>query len=117
MSTYLLVYRAPRNYSPTQESGTAWAAWHQKLGANLKDRGNPVFKSESLGNSESDLTLGGYSMIRAGSLEEAISLAKGCPFVQEGGGVEVGEVTNRDDQFDAWLQANPGASDSADGYK
>jgi hypothetical protein len=34
--------------------------------------------------------LGGYSLIRADDLATASSVAKGCPFVGAGGGVEVG---------------------------
>ena len=32
---------------------------------------------------------GGYSMITADDLEAALTLAKGCPALREGGGVEV----------------------------
>jgi YCII-related domain len=37
--------------------------------------------------------LGGYLLINAADLEAATSLAQGCPFLQAGGGVEVGELT------------------------
>jgi hypothetical protein len=36
--------------------------------------------------------LGGYSLITAGDLEAAVELAKGCPFLHQGGGIEVGEL-------------------------
>jgi hypothetical protein len=37
--------------------------------------------------------LGGYSLITAADLEAAVILGKGCPFLENGGGVEVGELT------------------------
>jgi hypothetical protein len=63
------------------------------LGANLVDRGNPVLDSRALGNTGADTTLGGYTLIHADDLEAAIALAKGHPLLQQGGGVEVGELT------------------------
>jgi hypothetical protein len=107
MSRYLLTFRAPKNWAPTADRASARSAWQQKLAANLKDRGNPVFKADTLGNCGADTVLGGYSLIRAGNLEAAVVLAKWCPGLQEGFGVELGEVTNLDDQFDKWLEEHP----------
>jgi hypothetical protein len=36
--------------------------------------------------------IGGYTMIRATSLEEAAELSKGCPILTTGGSVEVREI-------------------------
>lgn len=112
MATYLFTYCAPQDYVPSadaHDAWSAWSAWYQGLGANLRDRGNPVFKSETVGNCSSDSSLGGYLLVRVATLEAAVALADGCPFVSEGGGVEVGEVTNRDSQFDEWLDQHPKA--------
>jgi YCII-related domain len=108
MPTYLFTYRAPKDYTGSAAAHDAWSAWYQRLGANLRDRGNPCFKAGTVGACDSETTsLGGYSLIRARDLQQAIALAEGCPAVQDAGGVEVGEVTNLDDQFDAWLAAHP----------
>jgi hypothetical protein len=94
MSTYVLVYRAPQNYTGgSADAMTTWNAWFEQLGTNLVDRGNPVFTSSALGNCGTDTALGGYSLITADDLDAAIALAKGCPFLHDGGGVEVGELT------------------------
>jgi len=71
MSTYLFTFRPPAGYAPPADSFGAWASWQIELGARLKDRGNPGFAAASLGASAADTTLGGYSLIRAGSLDTA----------------------------------------------
>jgi hypothetical protein len=63
------------------------------LDANLVDRGNPVFVRSTLGNCGADTVLGGYTLVAADDLEAALRLAKGCPMLDAGGGVEVGELT------------------------
>ncbi|HLX49592.1 MAG TPA: hypothetical protein VKS82_14790 [Streptosporangiaceae bacterium] len=107
MATYLLIFRSPHDYKPSPETGAAWSAWHQGLGAQLRDRGNPVFRSQVLGGEVGDTALGGYSLIRAADLDAAVAVAKTCPGLESGMTVEVGEVTNSDDSFDAWLAAHP----------
>lgn len=42
-------------------------------------------------------TLGGYMIVRAGSIEEAVEFAKGCPVLQgDGNTVEVRQIARRD---------------------
>jgi hypothetical protein len=105
MSTYLLVFRAPKGVTPnsTPESAAAWSAWQQSLGAQLKDRGNPVFASAAVGGEAEGTTLRGYSLVRAADLDSAVAMAKGCPGIGAGMTVEVGEVTDTEDVFDAYL--------------
>jgi hypothetical protein len=94
MATFVLAYRTPTNYRPGSADAMAtWNAWFENTGANLVDRGNPVFTSRALGNCGANTTLGGYSLVTADNLEEAVAVAKGCPFLADGGGVEVGEIT------------------------
>jgi hypothetical protein len=33
----------------------------------------------------------------------AIELARGCPYLRDGGAVEFAELVNNDDPFDQWL--------------
>jgi hypothetical protein len=47
----------------------------------------------SVGNCGSDSTeLGGYSIVSADDIDDALAIAKGCPHVDGGGGVEVGRL-------------------------
>jgi YCII-related domain len=94
MSTYVLTYRAPRDYQPGNRAEmAAWQTWFEQLGDALLDAGNPVFSRTTIGAMTNDTDLGGYSLVTAGSLDEAVRLAHGCPFMALGGGVEVGEIT------------------------
>ncbi len=103
MSTYLFTFRAPADYAPSAGTFDAWATWQRKLGARLKDRGNPAFTAAALGASVAETTLGGYSVIRAGNLDAAVALGRGCPLLSGGGAVEICELANHDDRFDKWL--------------
>jgi hypothetical protein len=39
-------------------------------------------------------SVGGYTVVKADSLDEAVELAKGCPILTVGGNVEVREIEN-----------------------
>jgi hypothetical protein len=93
MATYLIVNRPPKGYMPSAEARAAWTAWFGRLGENLADRGNPAFATRTLGNCGADTALGGYTLVTADSLEAAVALARECPVLEQGGGVEVGELT------------------------
>jgi hypothetical protein len=103
MSTYLFTFRAPDGYAPPPDTFDRWSSWQAQLGARLKDRGNVAFTASAVGDCGPTTQLGGYSLIRATSLEEAVALAQDCPILPDGGGVEVGELTSHDDAFDQWL--------------
>jgi hypothetical protein len=95
MSTFLFTYRTAENRAaPSPEAIAAWGSWLESMGPQLVDRGNPVFERQALGNCETDTRLGGYSLISADNLEEAVALAKGCPALERGGGVEVGALSD-----------------------
>jgi hypothetical protein len=93
MPTYVIVNRVPEGYRPSPEAQRAWTVWFEGLDASLVDRGNPVFSSTTLGASGVETALGGYTLVSADDLEVAVALAKSCPALSYGGGVEVGELT------------------------
>jgi hypothetical protein len=93
MSKFLFAYRAPQNYRRgSADTVAAWNGWFESMGANVVDIGNPVVERSTLGSCAADSVLGGYSLITAEDLAAAVELAKGCPFLQQGGGIEVGEL-------------------------
>lgn len=93
MATFVLCYRAPEDYVPFQPgNGSAWTDWFKSLGADLVNPGEPVREARQLGNCEAGQRLGGYSVITADDFESAVDLANGCPGLDRGFGVEVGEL-------------------------
>lgn len=101
MSTYLLLYTGgwmPGSQDETQAIEEAWGAWLTQIGDALVD-GNPFApeaKSLSPDGEVSDGPVGpmvtGYSMIRAGSMDEAVEMAQGCPVKLSGASISIFEV-------------------------
>ena len=93
MPDFVFTYRNPAGYTPTPETRAAWAAWFDGMGQQLADLGKPAVARAALGNCGADRTeLGGYSVIHADDLESAMAIAKGCPHLERGGGIEVGQL-------------------------
>lgn len=110
MKEFLLIFRtseqpeATRSPEQMQEVMQQWIDWFGGIAAQNKlvDRGNRLGtqgKTVKPGNVVTDgpfmeikEIIGGYSMIRANSLEEATDIASGCPILKVGGCVEVRDV-------------------------
>jgi hypothetical protein len=93
MTTYLFANRAPKDYRGSADGLEAWNKWFDELGSHLVERGNPAFRRESVGAATTATDLVGYTLVEAKDLDEAVGLAKTCPLVGWGGGIEVGELT------------------------
>ena len=92
MPTFLFSYRVPQDYQPGAESGRAWQAWFDSLAASRIDTGHAVVATRALGNLGAGTRLGGYSLVTAEDIDGAAAVARGCPALQLGGGVEIGAV-------------------------
>ena len=79
----------------TEEEGErlmkAWMEWLGAMGKHVTDAGNPFGASKSV-NGNGHMHATGYSIVEAGSLDEAAEHAKGCPIFAGGGDVEVYEA-------------------------
>ena len=92
MPKFIFTYHAPDGYEPGgSEAITAWHAWFAGMGDALVDMGQPVFERTTIGQVP-DGRLSGYSIVAAEDFEAATLLAKGCPFLGHGGGVQVGRL-------------------------
>ena len=101
MSIYLLLYsggRKPETEVETKAVTEAWGAWLAGIGDALVD-GNPFTsnaKSLSPDGVVSDGPVGsmasGYSLIRAGSMDEAVEMARGCPVKLSDASISISEV-------------------------
>lgn len=93
MAKFILTYHAPEDYTPgSADSIAAWRSWFDGMGDRLDDIGQPVFHRTIVGTVGDGTELGGYSLVNADDLEDAVTLANGCPFLQNGGGVAVGKL-------------------------
>jgi hypothetical protein len=60
------------------------------IAPNVVDPGWPVFEPSSIvGEGGASTQLGGYAVVSVDNLEAALSIARRCPTVERGGGVEV----------------------------
>ena len=84
MGKYVYIYYA--GAGSDGGSGEDWGKWFGELGDKLVDGGNPfaeggqaVHKGGKMDVQDKPVT--GYSIVSAGSMDEATELAKGCPLV------------------------------------
>jgi hypothetical protein len=96
MPNYIFTYHMPTGYVPGSDSTAvaAWEAFFERMGANVVDPGQPVSERRALGEVGGPTQLGGYSVVSAADFESAVALAKGCPSIQQGGGVSVGALAD-----------------------
>ncbi|MBS0032466.1 YciI family protein [Chitinophaga sp. 22321] len=110
MKDFLFVYRvdasimANRSPEEMQANTQRWMDWIGSIAAQNKlgDRGNRLYPTGKVVKPNQVVTdgpytelkesLGGYSIVKAASLDEAAELAKGCPVLEVGGNVEVREI-------------------------
>jgi hypothetical protein len=120
MPTFLFTYRNHKAYIPgspetvSSETAAAWRDFFEGMESNLEDMGKPVFTRTTVGECDESTVLGGYSLVSAESIEEALALAERCPILEHDGGVEVGELTPLDpDSLAASLADHPSARSTA----
>ena len=108
MSQFVYLYRGDeRGRSPEkmQKTMQKWMAWFKDLGekGHIKDIGQPL---EDIGKlvkgkqktvtdgpfAETKDIIGGFTLVEARDLEQAVELSKGCPIFEVEGAVEVRPV-------------------------
>jgi hypothetical protein len=104
MAKYVLLYSGgamPATQAERDKANHAWGAWLGRLGKAVADPGNPFsdkVKSVATDGRVKDGATGerasGYSIVEAGSVDEAAELAKGCPVLTSGGKITVYETFN-----------------------
>jgi hypothetical protein len=93
MGNYVFSFRVPAGYAPEAGTAAEWQAWFARLGSALVDVGRAVTDYASLGEvGGSGSRMVAYSVVSADDLDSALALAKDCPVMRVGGGVEVGPV-------------------------
>jgi hypothetical protein len=91
MANYVISFRVPSDYKPAAETPKEWQAWFGALGDSLVDVGRAVTEYASAGEvGGSGSRFVAYSVVAADDLDSALAMAKECPVMRVGGGVEVG---------------------------
>jgi len=112
MSEYLFLYRgAGPSGSPEQMQLVMqkWVAWFKDLGAkgHIKSPGHPLERAGKVVKgagkavhdgpfAEAKDVVGGYTLIEARDLDQAVELSKGCPVLERDGSVEVRPIQKID---------------------
>ena len=108
MSEYVFLYRGgSREGSPAemQQTMQKWMTWLKSLGekGHVKDQGQPLEQTGKLVKGKQKTVtdgpfaevkdvIGGYTLIEARDLDQAVELSKGCPIFERDGAVEVRPV-------------------------
>ena len=108
MSEFVYLYRggeSGRSPERAQQMMQKWMAWFKELGqqGHVKDQGQPLERTGKLVKgkqktvtdgpfAEAKDVVGGYTLIEARDLEQAVELSKGCPIFEAEGTVEVRPV-------------------------
>ena len=105
MTKFIFSYRSAKSYDAmTDPDGlAAWGTFlNDVIAPNVIDPGYPVFEpSNQVGETGQSTRLGGYSIVEADDLETALAMAKHCPTVRRGGGVEVGVLATLPEEHPA----------------
>lgn len=102
MAKYLLLYHGggmPETEEETAAVMKAWEVWYVGLGAAVADPGNPFTPMAKTVSSDGKISGGaaggmasGYTILEAGSLDEATKMAQSCPVLQSGAQISVFET-------------------------
>jgi hypothetical protein len=101
MAKFLLVYHGggmPESQEEQAKVMAAWDAWFQSTGGALKDPGNPIGQSCTVGpdgavsHGGGANPVSGYSLLEAADIDAAVAISKGCPVLQGGASIEVAET-------------------------
>ena len=109
MSDYVYLYRSSQRPAGSpeqmQQQMQRWMAWMKELGekGHIKDAGHPLEQTGKLVRgkektvtdgpfAEAKDIIGGYTLVQATDLAQAVELTSGCPIFDVGGSVEVRPV-------------------------
>jgi len=117
MSQFLYLYRmaeaarqdAMGTPERAQQNMQKWMAWMRDLDArgHLKDRGQPLERAGKVVKgqqktvsdgpyAETKDLVGGFTIVEARDIDQAVDLSRGCPILDGGGSVEIRPVMKMD---------------------
>lgn len=101
--TYLITYHGgpgmPADPAAAQQMVAAFQAWVGEVGPAMRDPGAPLAAAKTVSADEevdgqTAASIGGYTVVEASSLDDAVSLVRNHPFLTRGGSLQVSEAVN-----------------------
>ncbi|WP_427015983.1 hypothetical protein ACQCSX_14470 [Pseudarthrobacter sp. P1] len=105
MTKFVVLYHAPQSAQAAMDNNDPaaaaegmklWTDWAARAGEHLADMGAPLGNGQeitTMGDNEAKSTVGGYSILEADSLNDAVSLMNGHPHLMlPGASIEVFEA-------------------------
>ena len=105
MSQFIITYiggNKPATEEEGKEQMLKYRAWLSALGDAAVSPANPLKNTHTV-NSDGTVATGsqssmsGYTIVLADSIDDAVSIAKDCPFLDVGGSLEVSELMQMSD--------------------
>jgi hypothetical protein len=103
MPTYLITYHGgpgmPDDPEAVKQMVAAFEAWVAEVGEAMRDPGAPLAAAKTVSadsetGGQTAASIGGYTTIEAGSLDEAVGLVRSHPFLSRGGSLQVSEAVS-----------------------
>ena len=100
MAQYIITYiggNQPASEEEGKQHMAKYMGWLSGLGEAAVSPMNPFGSTHTIGSDGSveegsKISMSGYTVIEADSIEDAIAVAKDCPFLDMGGSLEVSEL-------------------------
>jgi hypothetical protein len=101
MPTYLVTYHGGPGMPPDPEGAqqmlAAFQAWVAEVGPAMRDPGAPLgpaatVSADQEAEGQTEAQIGGYTILDAASLGEAVGLVRSHPFLSRGGSLQVNEA-------------------------
>ena len=77
----------------------AFQAWVGEVGSAMRDPGAPLAAAKTVSadgdaDGQQEATIGGYTLLEAGDLDEAVGLVRSHPYLTYGGALQVNEAVS-----------------------
>jgi hypothetical protein len=103
MPKYLITYHGgqgmPADPEAARQAMAAFQAWVGRVGDAMLDPGAPLagaktVSADAVADGQTVGSVGGYTLIEAGTLDEAVRLVQEHPFLTRGGSLQVSEAVD-----------------------
>ncbi|MBX0329224.1 hypothetical protein K2Z83_16240 [Oscillochloris sp. ZM17-4] len=102
MAKYVLIFNGggmPETEAEQAAVMQAWGVWYEGLGSAVMDGGNPlspmarsIASDGAVSDGANGTPASGYTIISADTMDAAVTMAKGCPILKDGGQISVYEA-------------------------